>query len=77
MTSPEPQHWKEHVGNAPLPAHETGASYLNSNPWPFESVSHTDYARLSERQKGLIEGYTKRLIEETEHIKSNGRHKAA
>lgn len=77
MTSPESQHWKEQPGHPPLSAQEANATYLENRSWPFESVSYTDYARLSERQKGLIEGYIKRLIEESEHVKSNSRHKAA
>lgn len=71
------QKWGRHVAQPPLPVHETVGNYIDRPPWPFDSVSHVDYERLSDRQKGLIEGYTKRLIEEASDVKSNGRHKAA
>lgn len=68
--------------SAPMPIAEPPAAYISphqlSSAWPFESVTMAEYATLNERQKGLIEGYTKRLVEEARGDKSNGiRTKAA
>lgn len=39
--------------------------------WPFETISYTEFQLLSERQKGLVEGYTKKLIDDATPNKSN------
>lgn len=40
--------------------------------WPFASISTTEYGCLSERQKGMVEGYIKGLLNEAQPAKSNG-----
>lgn len=64
------------AANPSIQAHNMDAVHRGDS-WPFESVSYAEYMQLSERQKGLIEGYAKRLIDESAQIKSNGSHKAA
>lgn len=40
--------------------------------WPFVSISATEYGCLSERQKGLVEGYVKGLLSESQNINRDG-----
>lgn len=42
--------------------------------WPFQTIARSRFDRLAERQKGIIEGYLLRLVEDAE---SNGKARAA
>lgn len=76
------QPYSEVQSRAAHVAHDTSKHHLlapqqTAPPWPFTTVSHADYSNLSDLQKGLIEGYAKRLVEESTHDKSLGDQKAA
>lgn len=45
--------------------------------WPFSTITPADYSRLGDLQKGLVEGYTKRLLEESTPNKSLNGQRAA
>lgn len=53
-----------------LTAQEPSAPPLSA--WPFLELKPEQYAKLSERQKGIIEGFALALVKETPHTKSNG-----
>lgn len=53
-------------------ANEPAATYHHSADWPFLSVSKPEYAQLTERQKGLVEGYIQGLLNEAPPAKSHG-----
>lgn len=50
----------------------TGKRDTTASPWPFSTISYAEYMLLTDLQKGLVEGYTKRLVEELRPAKSNG-----
>lgn len=47
------------------------------NGWPFTSVSKSEYDRLTERQRGMVEGYIKGILSEGLPVKSDHDTKAA
>lgn len=56
-----------------LHAKEAQPSYRAAHVWPFDSIAPAEYDCLSERQKGVVEGYIKRLVEEAgSDLKKNG-----
>jgi hypothetical protein len=56
--------------------HDTGP--LNQWPaWPFQTVPPVDYARLTERQKGVVEGYARALIDANTNHPQHARPRAA
>lgn len=76
---------------APFSTHKIEAcpppAYLPANPparldfgqprWPFENISAEDYARLTDRQQGMVEGYIRSLIEYgTQNKSGNSQHAA-
>lgn len=63
---PAPAPSPSHVAREPVPIQ------YGSTAWPFDSVSPTEYATLTERQKGMVEGYIKGLLHESPPAKSNG-----
>lgn len=62
--------------------HDNSKQYLQTPcnealEWPFITISPAEYSSLTDLQKGLIEGYTKRLVEEATHNKSPNKQKSA
>ena len=53
-------------------AGDNDAAPYHLNRWPFASVSQKEWASLSERQAGLVEGYIKGILAEEPPVKSNG-----
>ena len=56
-----------HVAREPAPI-----QYSTTTTWPFASINGAEYGRLSERQKGMVEGYIKGLLDEAPPAKRNG-----
>lgn len=69
-SNPTPAPSPSHVAREPVPI-----QYDNTG-WPFASISATEYANLTERQKGMVEGYIKGLLHESPPAKSNGTYNA-
>lgn len=56
----------------PLIARETDERAYSLSQWPFISITQSEYARLSERQMGSVEGYVRALLNESAPAKRNG-----
>lgn len=79
MLADQKNHRFDTAGLDALTVQENGAAFnvqraADAVKWPFTTVSYTEFSSLSDMQKGLIEGYTKRLVEEAQPAKSNGTH---
>lgn len=79
MLDNKPPHWGSWGGDTPGAAEPRAnfAIQIGTEPWPFTTVTATEYSQLSDFQRGLIEGYTRRLVEELTQGKRNGGAKAA
>ena len=59
----------------PPPAHhvkEQEPTPYSLSSWPFISISPSEYACLTERQMGSVEGYVRALLNESAPAKRNG-----
>lgn len=61
---------------APAPtkiiATDSDAKPIAGTPWPFFSISQSEYRQLSDRQMGMVEGYVRALLTEAASAKRNG-----
>lgn len=79
MLNQTPSGWEKLEESGKILAQDRLADYIGkrditASPWPFSTVTYAEYTLLTDLQKGLVEGYTKRLVEESRPTKSNGTH---
>lgn len=60
------------TGAAKAPTCEQSTPSYGGGNWPFATISQPDYAHLTDRQKGMVEGYIKGLLSEVLPSKRNG-----
>jgi hypothetical protein len=82
MVPPTQHRLEPHQPSEPATAQETSWHYSvqrdgDRPKWPFATITPTDYDNLSDLKKGIVEGYVKRLVEETNADKSSGEQAAA
>lgn len=66
--------WLDTDENTSTTARLIESSNINNqfNKWPFSSINQKEYAQLSERQMGMVEGYIRAMLQERIEVKRNG-----